>query len=1331
MSRRTPLSRRRAVQSAAAVAVAGLFVAGLSTPSAEANPRPTGSTPAAADPGPTPGAIHETGPEVFSEEAAGIADLDTRATVAPLTSQRNAVPAGATVRWNRYGTPSSLINHAGYLSAPRDASAATVARSWLGSHAALFGMTRAQISELTLVSDSRLTQSRAHAVLLRQQFGTFTAAVDGMVTLGIDPAGRVTYVSSSLARTSSTPAAASLTAVAAWKKAVDELRTQHALSIPTVDISGIAPKVGLGDEWTTFRAPGYAQTQQARLRALALPNGTVRPVFEANVVNSAGGSAAAYTSFVDAISGKVLIRQNRTDNLSTIPMASEFSEPFQGTFTTEECGKNGPYAVDGKTKTITVEASAVVPAEDIVLNLIYNGVIVASADTATSPEAITYSPPGGVPAGDYSVEVCEFPNPTVPTVVGEYVGAFTASEQETPQGGLPYPPKWKYFLANPTLNFGPGTTDDRQIGCWVKIGKCDTPPSPLNNMASRAPWDFNVRAGGPTLTTQGNNANTAEAWVSPLTPGGDNQRPVSPDRHYGFDNPGQGFTDAWNNSKCDPAQLVPGGNDILASVTNLFAGHNRFHDYSYFLGFTEGTYNLQDSNFGNRAQGGVSPTGGEGDPEVGNVQAGAISGGFPSYLGRDNANQITLQDGVPGVTNQYLFQPIAGAFYSPCVDGDFDAPVYGHEYTHAITNRMVAGPDAGLSGFQAGSMGESWSDLVALEYLFEHSYDIGTTSPWVEGPYVTGNKVTGIRNYALDKNPLQFGDLGYDITGPEVHADGEVWNTAMFDVRRELVKKYNATFPESDKALQLRCSDGAVGVTANSPRQAPLPANQCPGGRRWIQLMFDSYLLQQSATSMLDARDAYLAADRMRFGGSNQAAIWQGFASDGMGQNASTTSTEDDQPEAGYTSPFANEGTLRLGASDLTSAVKGKLYVGDYEARVTPIADTDNSTARPSSVRMVPGTYSFVFQADGYGLKRFSLTIQAGKTTSRVVHLATNVASVHKGARIDGFGPATSLNTTKLIDDTEASNWAGKNPAGVSVDKRHPFVNVDLAGDRARVIRAVKVSAFLRPADPKQDESEPQPDMSSGSRFTALRKFAIEICTDSASSDCSSVLPSSDADSPYKRIYTSPSDAFNGVRPRPLAPALLMKQFDIPDTAATHVRLVALENQCTGQAGFAGEQDNDPLNNTDCKSASTRDESVRAAELEVFGYDAQTRPPGDPVVLMTMTGKQVASPGDKLTYKLSYTNYGPKPSSNADIRITKLPGSLQFLSASGDSQWSAATRSLRYKLGTVPVGVTRSVTLTTRVAPRAPVGSVILTTAQFAGAMTYSPPAAAVTLVGP
>ena len=994
-----------------------------------------------------------------------------------------------------------------------------------------------------------MAQSSGRAVLFRQKFGGLPAAVDGMVTVGV-VGGRIAYVSSSLAPTTASPQAATLSAVDAWLAAASNVG-------PSVNAGAVSGVTDADTGWTTFDVAGFAQPQQARLRALPSPDDTVRAVFEVNVVDVAGGAALAYTSFVDASSGDVLVRHSQVDH-------STYAEGFQGEITATACGPLHPFTVDANTKSVTAAASATVVTNDIVLTILSGSSTVASSDTATSPEAATYAPAGGVPAGVYNVQVCPFQDPTAPfTAPGTYAGTFTASETQAQP--VAYPPAWEYFLSNPALNFSPTTTtDNRRVGCWVNqvggvaVPGCDNPPSPLNNLAARGPWDYDFRTNTPTFTTDGNAATTAEAWLSPLT---------------------------------------PGGNDILASVTSLFSSHNRLHDWSYFLGFTELNYNLQDVNFGNRAEG-MLPTAGEGDPEVGNVQAGAISGGAPSYLGRDNANQITLQDGIPGITNQYLFQPIAGAFYAPCTDGDYDMSVVGHEYNHAISNRMVGGPDAGLTSYQGGSMGESWGDQVALEYMFEHGYSTGA-GPAVEGPYVTGNKTTGIRNYALDKSPLQYGDLGYHVTGPEVHADGEPWSAVMWDVRQALISKYNGAFPVGNAALQRRCSQGDLSNTAPQP---PLPADRCPGNRRWAQLLFDAYLLQQPGTSMLDARDAMLAADVMRFAGANQSVMWNAFAKRGFGQFADTATGEDDQPTPDYTSPAANEGTLRIAAQAADKAgrpaVKGTLYVGRYEARVTPVADTDTAAPLGRQVRLVPGTYEFVFQAKGYGLLRFTQTIGAGQTVDWVLSLATNLASATSGATIAGSS-AGGVNTGKLIDDTEASNWAGVNPAGVSVDSVSPYVAVDLAGGRS-TIRTVRVSAMLRPADDGNDADPNQPDGDSGSRFTALRKFAIEVCVQSATANCTSPLPAGAVGSPYRRIFTSADNAFAATLPRPLAPNLRFQTIDVPDTAATHVRLVVLENQCSGTPEYAGEQDADPLNDTDCKAASDRDESVRAAELEVF-----------------------------------------------------------------------------------------------------------------------------------
>ena len=60
----------------------------------------------------------------------------------------------------------------------------------------------------------------------------------------------------------------------------------------------------------------------------------------------------------------------------------------------------------------------------------------------------------------------------------------------------------------------------------------------------------------------------------------------------------------------------------------------------------------------------------------------------------------------------------------------------------------------------------------------------------------------------------------------------------------------------------------------------------------------------------------------------------------------------------------------------------------------------------------------------------------------------------------------------------------------------------------------------------------------------------------------------------------------------------------MPATEAAAVRLVTLENQCTGTPAYAGELDSDPLNATDCATASDRGTIVHAAELQVFAQPA-------------------------------------------------------------------------------------------------------------------------------
>ena len=168
--------------------------------------------------------------------------------------------------------------------------------------------------------------------------------------------------------------------------------------------------------------------------------------------------------------------------------------------------------------------------------------------------------------------------------------------------------------------------------------------------------------------------NTRTVGTEPATP--------RPNRDYEYP-----WTDQWHQARCNPTTFTSAQrNDIDAAIANLFAMHNRMHDWSYQLGFTEAAWNLQAGQRRPRRPGG-------------RPRAGQRPGGRARRHAGSAATTPTRSPAAtasPPITNMYLWQPIAGAFYPPCVDGDYDMTVIGHEYTHAITNRMIGGPDAGI-----------------------------------------------------------------------------------------------------------------------------------------------------------------------------------------------------------------------------------------------------------------------------------------------------------------------------------------------------------------------------------------------------------------------------------------------------------------------------------------------------------------------------------------------------------------------------------------------------------------------------------------------------------
>jgi hypothetical protein len=899
----------------------------------------------------------------------GLADRDFRTgSIQPSAAQKSAVNSlGASVRWNRFGTPQSLIRYGSYLATGLSGSPEAVARKFVRNNRGLFRLTDADVTRLELVAVNELVGSAGRAVLFRQRYGNLPAAQDGLIVVGLR-GGDVAYVGSSATGTLAAPQQPTLSATQAWLQAAAHV----GLNIRASALGETTSEAG----WTVFSAKGLGTSaggaksapigQRSRLVAVPTVNGA-RAAYETIVLDLSGAEPLAYTVFVDARSGAVLMRYNRVNHadhegFGAHPEAT-YDEPTFGQFSgvtnlPNDCGTDHPIVAPAGTRTIDIVASATVPANDIVLYLLdATHSEITHTDTGTSPEAVHWDFPAPV-SGTFYARVCEFNVADAPFT---YDGAFATNDVVSTATDFAYPPKWQYFRANPSLANDPSpeeydlsSSDTRLFGCWVlshngvTIPECSAAIGKLQNLAARAPWDHRIQENTPSYTTIGNNAISGEAWTTPLTPGPAQQRPVHLDRRYA-----DPWENIWNQSRCDPTVLVPGGNDIDAAVTNLFVAHNRMHDWSYFLGFTEDAWNLQENNFGNNPGAGQ-----EHDPEYGQAQSGAL---LPVEAGvsRDNANQITLNDGVPGITNMYLWQPVAGGFYAPCVDGDYDMSVIGHEYTHAISNRMAGGPDANLTGTQAGAMGESWSDLAAVEYLNEYSLvPTNGESRWAVGPYVTGNHQRGIRNFNMSASPLNYSDVGYDfvcnppLVAPEiegtcpdgrtqVHADGEIWSAVNFDIRQALVSKYNSSYPASNSSRQKACADGVY------------PAHLCPGNRRWMQIVFDAWLLMPGSVSMLDARDAYLAADMLRFSGKNQAELWLAFARRGMGADASTTGASDVDPVPSFRSPLHSPKTVtfKVWAADEGGAAitNAKIYVGRFEAGATPVADTLPATGRPTS----------------------------------------------------------------------------------------------------------------------------------------------------------------------------------------------------------------------------------------------------------------------------------------------------------------------------------------------------------------------------------------------
>ena len=219
-----------------------------------------------------------------------------------------------------------------------------------------------------------------------------------------------------------------------------------------------------------------------------------------------------------------------TVTATLVGSASADTTTFTGEFppTNGACGPYHDFSVPAGTTTIDVVATADVPSNDIVLNLHHpQGTVVASQDTATSPEAVHYDvPPGG--EGTYSAQVCVAGNAAALLPPYTYSGTIATSDAPLPVvtppvvgdsiSGTPTP-----TIAKSTLTFSPATVVDPQR----------TEGEPVNVIAG--PNDY--WESGPFGTS------TQQSWIHRSTDGGLEFHVVSPVGLRPDAPPGGGDTD--------------------------------------------------------------------------------------------------------------------------------------------------------------------------------------------------------------------------------------------------------------------------------------------------------------------------------------------------------------------------------------------------------------------------------------------------------------------------------------------------------------------------------------------------------------------------------------------------------------------------------------------------------------------------------------------------------------------------------------------------------------------------------------------------------------------
>jgi hypothetical protein len=424
-------------------------------------------------------------------------------------------------------------------------------------------------------------------------------------------------------------------------------------------------------------------------------------------------------------------------------------------------------------------------------------------------------------------------------------------------------------------------------------------------------------------------------------------------------------------------QTYPGSNFQQGTITQLFYISNWYHDELYRLGFTEQARNFQNDNFGR-----------------GGVGADRVRAEGQDSSGTNNANFSTPADGGRGRMQMYLWTAP-----NPDVDGNLDADVVIHELTHGTSNRLH-GNGSGLSTNMSRGMGEGWSDFYAHVLLSEPTdpingiYTTGAYDTYLLGGVGANNYYYAIRRFPKavlaftggpnnrPHNPLTFADVdstqqnlsdgafspAFVGTADQVHNAGEVWSSALWEVRAKFVTRLG----------------------------------WATGNRKALQLVTDGMKLAPLGPTFLQERDAIVAAGQASSLAPEAAAdvadIWAGFAVRGMGAGSSVTTAGTGSGTARVVQAFDLPNLLQsptFTVSDAPGDNDGFPEPGEPLSLAIPVSNSTGNLATNVSLQIVGGgsaDYGTI-ESGQTAVRNVSYTVPNGMPCGSTVNLTFNVNS--------------------------------------------------------------------------------------------------------------------------------------------------------------------------------------------------------------------------------------------------------------------------------------------------------------------------------------------------